>query len=120
MGSTCDKALRDSALKYDKQKFTLVFKTPMKELWLRFLSFLGMAHWVEITTSSPRCTYYFGPFASQAGAEDAHFGYLEDLKEEGAQGIKVVIKACKPTTLTIFDEGEDFPRPFRPMMSISN
>ena len=92
----------------------------MKELWLRFLSFLGIAYWVEITTTAPRCTYYFGPFASRASAEDAHFGYLEDLKEEGAQGIQIVIKKCKPTTLTIFDEGENFPRPFQPMMSIGN
>ena len=120
MCSECSKPLRDSALKYHQQKFTLVFETLMKELWLRFLSFFGMAHWVEITTNTPRCTYYFGPFTSRANAEDAHFGYLEDLNEEGAQGIKVVIKQCKPTTLTIFDEGEDISRPFRQMMSISN
>jgi hypothetical protein len=92
----------------------------MKELWLRFLSLMGLAHWVEITTTSPRCTYYFGPFASRASAEDAHFGYLEDLKEEGAQGIQVVIKQCKPRDLTIFEEGEDVSPPFRQMISVSN
>lgn len=89
----------------------------MKELWLRFLSFLGMAHWVEITTITPSCTYYFGPFASRSSAEDAHLGYLEDLKGEGAQGIEIVIKQCKPTTLTIFDEGEDFSLPFQPLLN---
>lgn len=88
----------------------------MKELWIHLLSFLGMAHWVEITTIAPQCTYYFGPFASRSDAELAKLGYLEDLKGEGAKEIKVVIKKCKPSTLTIFDEGEDFLRSFRPMI----
>ena len=92
----------------------------MKELWIRFLSFLGMAHWVEVTTSTPRCTYYFGPFASRSDALEAQIGYLEDLKGEGAQDIKAMIKKCKPSTLTIFDEGEDFLRPFRQMIPKSS
>jgi hypothetical protein len=92
----------------------------MKELWLRFLSFLGLAHWVEITTSVPRCTYYFGPFAGQTDAEAAHFGYVEDLKEEGAQEIRVAIKQCKPTILTIFDEGDQTLRPLQGVISIGH
>ncbi|MEY2984706.1 MAG: hypothetical protein RLZZ568_1323 [Cyanobacteriota bacterium] len=92
----------------------------MKELWLRFLSQLGLAYWVEITTSHPHCTYYFGPFISRASADDAHLGYVEDLKGEGAQDIQIVIKQCKPTDLTIFDEADDVHPPLRQLMSIGN
>ncbi|WP_028948335.1 DUF1816 domain-containing protein [Synechocystis sp. PCC 6714] len=79
----------------------------MKELWIRVLSLLGMAHWVVISTGAPRCTYYFGPFARRSSAERAQLGYLEDLQGEGAQDIQVTIKQCKPARLTIFDEGEE-------------
>lgn len=79
----------------------------MKELWIRVLSLLGMAHWVVISTGAPRCTYYFGPFARRSSAEKAQLGYLEDLRGEGAQDIQVTIKQCKPVRLTIFDEGEE-------------
>ena len=92
----------------------------MKELWIRLLSLLGMAHWIEVTTSTPRCTYYFGPFANRRDAVKAQLGYLEDLKGEGAQDIKVNIKQCKPSSLTIFDEGEDFLRPFLRMIPKSS
>lgn len=92
----------------------------MKELWLRLLSFLGIAYWVEITTSVPRCTYYFGPFVSRTAAEEAHLGYLEDLKEEGAQGIAMVVKQCKPGNLTIFDEAEAVTPTFQTLMSMGN
>ena len=76
----------------------------MKELLIRLLDLIGLACWLEITTDNPRCTYYFGPFLHRKDAEIAKNGYLEDLSEEGAQGIKVKIKRFKPTELTIFDE----------------
>ncbi|MBD2104428.1 DUF1816 domain-containing protein [Leptolyngbya sp. FACHB-261] len=64
----------------------------------------GSAWWAEISTAEPRCTYYFGPFQNEAEAESARPGYIEDLESEGAQGIKVVVKRCDPTVLTVFDE----------------
>ena len=80
----------------------------MKEVVIKILQFLGLAFWVEIVTDNPRCTYYFGPFVSEKEAIDAKSGYIEDLENEGAQGIVVKIKRCKPSNLTIFDEqGEE-------------
>jgi len=76
----------------------------MKEVVIKILQFLGLAFWVEIVTDNPRCTYYFGPFLSEKEASDAKSGYVEDLENEGAQGIVVKIKRCKPSNLTIFDE----------------
>jgi hypothetical protein len=76
----------------------------MKELLINLINVVGLAWWVEIITASPRCTYYFGPFLTAKEAEEAQDGYLQDLEEEGALGIRVEIKRCKPTELTISDE----------------
>ncbi|VXD13113.1 conserved hypothetical protein [Planktothrix serta PCC 8927] len=73
----------------------------MKELLISLLNAFGFAFWVEILTETPNCTYYFGPFINQQQAQASESGYLEDLEAEGAQGIKVKIKRCKPNTLTI-------------------
>lgn len=82
----------------------------MKELLLQIFDFLGFAYWVEIVTDNPRCTYYFGPFVAKQEAKAAQNGYLEDLQNEGTQGIFVTVKRCKPNNLTIFDELEDSKR----------
>ncbi|WP_442936797.1 DUF1816 domain-containing protein [Nostoc sp.] len=37
-------------------------------------------------------------------AKSACPGYIDDLKSEGALGIKVVIKCCRPDVLTNSDE----------------
>ncbi len=74
---------------------------------LKVLNFLGLAYWVEIITKTPQCTYYFGPFASKESAQVSYEGYLEDLQAEGAQEIQVIVKRCKPSNLTIFDEKEE-------------
>ncbi len=79
----------------------------MKELLIKLLEFLGLACWIEISTDNPRCIYYFGPFFTQAEAESAQDGYIEDLKAEGAMGISVKFKRFKPQELTIFDEVEE-------------
>lgn len=76
----------------------------MKEVLIKILEFFGLAWWVEISTESPRCTYYFGPFADQAEAESASLGYIEDLKQEGATGISLKIDRMKPSELTIADD----------------
>jgi Domain of unknown function (DUF1816) len=68
------------------------------------LNRLGLAWWVEVTTQSPKCIYYFGPFASSQEAKDELPGYLEDLSHESAEGIQAVVKRCQPSELTIFDE----------------
>jgi len=51
--------------------------------------------WAEIITASPRCIYYFGPFQTYDEARCLP-GYTEDLDSEGAQGIVIIIKRCKP------------------------
>lgn len=60
--------------------------------------------WVKIDTQFPKCIYYFGPFDSAQEAEKYHGEYLQDLQQEGAQGIKIKIQQCQPQKLTIFDE----------------
>jgi hypothetical protein len=90
----------------------------MKEVVIKILQFLGLALWVEIVTDNPHCTYYFGPFFNEKEAMVAKGGYIEDLENEGAQGIVVKIKRCKPSNLTIFDEpGEQLE--FSPMHTFS-
>jgi len=74
---------------------------------MALLEVLGLAVWVEITTESPRCTYYFGPFANESEADTAKFGYIEDLEAEGATGVIASIKRCKPAQLTVYDEASD-------------
>lgn len=76
----------------------------MRELLTSLLDLSGFAWWVEIKTENPRCIYYFGPFLMSREAEVAKPGYIEDLEQEGAQGISVVVKRCKPSKLTIADD----------------
>lgn len=78
----------------------------MKEIWVTVLEALGQAWWVEVATEAPRCTYYFGPFASASEAEAAKGGYVADLAQENAQNIRAVSKRCKPVSLTIEHETE--------------
>lgn len=91
----------------------------MKNVLIRFLESSGFAYWVEIKTDNPRCTYYFGPFLSDREAREMAPGYVEDLKEEGAQGIGVKIGRMKPTELTVFEEelGEQRDRERIPTLS---
>ena len=55
-------------------------------------------------TSAPRCIYYFGPFLTSQEAEAAKAGYVEDIENEGAEGLSVSIHRCKPLTLTVADD----------------
>ncbi|MBE9011676.1 DUF1816 domain-containing protein [Pseudanabaenaceae cyanobacterium LEGE 13415] len=79
----------------------------MNELLTSFLSAIGFAWWTEITTDNPRCVYYFGPFLNEKEAKSHQGGYVEDLEREGATNIKVNIKRCKPSKLTVYDEKLD-------------
>ncbi|WP_193199235.1 DUF1816 domain-containing protein [Nostoc sp. MG11] len=60
--------------------------------------------WVEISTTVPRCTYYFGPFDSQKEAQLARSGYIEDLYQEEARDIVALVKQCQPDILTIYQD----------------
>ncbi len=76
----------------------------LKEILTNFFQNLGWAWWIEVITQDPRCTYYFGPFLSTKEASAALNGYVEDLEQEGAIGIKVQVKRCKPQALTIAED----------------
>jgi hypothetical protein len=80
----------------------------MQEPLINLLNLVGLAWWIEVTTETPRCTYYFGPFTGYKEAVASKAGYLEDLAQEGAQGINVVIKRCKPDKLTVSDDMGEF------------
>ncbi len=73
----------------------------IQSVWSSLLHQIGRAWWVKITTRSPHCCYYFGPFASKMAANLAQTGYIEDLESELAQGIEVAIERCRPAELTI-------------------
>lgn len=79
----------------------------MKELLIGVLNFFGLAVWIKVTTESPRCVYFFGPFLTVKGARMMQQGYLDDLRGEGAGGIKTEIQRFKPSELTIFDDLAD-------------
>lgn len=88
---------------------TLVTKNTSVSLLSKLANFLnqfGLAWWVEVVTASPRCTYYFGPFLTADEANQAKPGYIEDLEQEGAQGILVDVKRCKPKELTVYEGTE--------------
>jgi hypothetical protein len=90
----------------------------LKEVFINLFHNLGLAWWVEIVTQNPRCTYYFGPFLSSTDAKSAIKGYVEDLEQEGAQGIIINVKRCKPNALTISDDlGERIDRKVKPVFS---
>jgi hypothetical protein len=65
-----------------------------------FSNRLGLAWWVRVTTRTPNCVYYFGPFLNQQEAYGAISGYVEDLEQEQAEGITAVVQRCKPAQLT--------------------
>ncbi|TAF54312.1 MAG: DUF1816 domain-containing protein [Oscillatoriales cyanobacterium] len=89
----------------------------MKELFINIKQALGRAWWVKVSTKTPACVYYFGPFGSEAEATTAQTGYVEDLKQEGAQDIAVTILRCKqPDNLTVFDEASDSVNPNQPVV----
>lgn len=90
----------------------------MKELFISCLNFFGLAWWIEIITDNPHCTYYFGPFLTAKDANSANPGYIEDIEQEGAQGICFEIKRCKPSHLTVCEDlGEINDRQVTPVFS---
>jgi hypothetical protein len=82
----------------------------MQEFLTNLLNVSGLAWWVEIKTEHPACTYYFGPFSSEAAALEAKSGYIDDLEKEGAVLGQVQIQRRRqPSQLTVSEElGEGF------------
>jgi len=66
----------------------------------------ALAWWVKVVTETPHCTYYFGPFDNEREADLNQPGYVEDLQQEGATGIVVLISQCQPEYLTLCEEDE--------------
>jgi hypothetical protein len=60
--------------------------------------------WIKISTSHPKCVYYFGSFDNKLEAVEALPGYIEDLEAEQARGIFAEIKQDCPQQLTIYAE----------------
>lgn len=60
--------------------------------------------WLEIQTTEPQGTYYFGPFESALDAAQHQLEYMQNLITEQAAGLTVTIQQCQPLTLTIFDQ----------------
>ena len=74
----------------------------MKNFLSNLFSSFSKPWWVEISTTQPRCLYYFGPFDTEDEAAQYQGGYIEDLEQEGAQKIGVTIKCCaEPAHLTV-------------------
>lgn len=76
-------------------------KMPQESSTISVLEQSKLDLWAEIITDSPKCTYYFGPFACAKSAQKAVSGYVEDLKQESAQVIAVTFKRFQPRELTI-------------------
>ncbi len=73
-------------------------KNTLTTLWEN----LGLATWIKITTADPPCLYYFGPFLSEQEAQEHQPQFLQDLQEEGAEGIEAEILQCpRPEQLTL-------------------
>ncbi|MEA5463360.1 DUF1816 domain-containing protein [Leptothoe sp. PORK10 BA2] len=74
----------------------------MKNFLSNLFSSFTKSWWVEISTSQPRCLYYFGPFDTEGEADLHKAGYIEDLEQEGAKEIQVDVKCCaEPALLTV-------------------
>lgn len=84
----------------------------MKDFFISLLERLGLAFWIEISTASPRCIYYFGPYLSRSEAEQAKPGFEEDLLQEGATGlVTMIFQRPTPDILTIELEDQLDPTP---------
>ncbi|MDJ0702188.1 MAG: DUF1816 domain-containing protein [Leptolyngbyaceae cyanobacterium MO_188.B28] len=74
----------------------------MKSLVSQLIGLYQKSWWLEISTESPRCEYYFGPFESESEAVQARSGYVEDLEQEGSELRRVlVVRRRPPEELTV-------------------
>ncbi|NEQ47412.1 MAG: DUF1816 domain-containing protein [Leptolyngbya sp. SIOISBB] len=65
--------------------------------------------WLEVKTSEPACTYYFGPFDLEQEAQLQQQGYIDDLQQEGSNVLsaKAIALSTPPQQLTVYEEGMD-------------
>ena len=74
----------------------------MKSFFGNLLGVFTNSWWIEISTTQPQVIYYFGPFDSEEDAFKHKGGFIEDLEQEGAEGIKVLTtRRDEPEDLTI-------------------
>ena len=74
----------------------------MKSLVNQLIGLYRKSWWLEISTESPRCEYYFGPFGSEDEAAQARSGYVEDLEQEGSELLRVsLVRRQAPAELTV-------------------
>lgn len=74
----------------------------MKSLVNQLIGLYRKNWWLQISTESPYCDYFFGPFESESEAVKARPGYVEDLEQEGSELLSVsVVRRQAPTELTI-------------------
>ena len=74
----------------------------MNSLFNQVQSLFAKHWWIEISTDAPRCIYYFGPFKNKAEATQAEAGYVEDLRQEGADPHRIsIMKRPTPKQLTV-------------------
>ncbi|WP_413166715.1 DUF1816 domain-containing protein [Capilliphycus salinus ALCB114379] len=88
----------------DELEYEIDWFSEAEEYFTSYLERMGLACWIEVITQSPKCIYYFGPFASGSEAQRSVRGYLEDLQAENAKIVSLEIKRGIPRSLTIFEE----------------
>lgn len=76
---------------------------------LGLFSSSGEKWWLEVKTSEPACTYYFGPFDIEQEAQLQQQGYIDDLQQEGSKvfSVKAIALSTPPQQLTVYEEGMD-------------
>jgi Domain of unknown function (DUF1816) len=86
----------------------------LKGVLAEVLNLFGNAWWIEISTTLPNATYYFGPFLNCLEAESSADGCreelrscIEDLTEKAVPSFHLDIKRCKPAILTIGGEAAE-------------
>ncbi|EAW35232.1 DUF1816 domain-containing protein [Lyngbya sp. PCC 8106] len=94
-----DQSVEDQ-LEFEKDLFT----EEAEEIFTSYLEKMGLACWIEVVTESPKCIYYFGPFASGIEAQHSVEGYLEDLQSENTKIFELNIKRGIPKSMTILPE----------------
>ncbi|ERT07649.1 hypothetical protein M595_2405 [Lyngbya aestuarii BL J] len=99
-----DQSLEDQSLEEQLESEKDQFTEEAEEIFTSYLEKIGLACWIEIVTESPKCIYYFGPFASGIEAQRSLEGYLEDLQEEKTIIVETNIKRGIPKNLTILPE----------------
>ena len=73
----------------------MVFKRRPKKLIRNLGNKLGLAWWAKVETEEPSSTYWFGPFLTKRSLNQNLEEFLNDLTEEGSNGIKHSIVRCK-------------------------